>query len=177
MAARKTNGTDATATIDAAMTAGKETVEKVVKAGQDAMQMVDMDKAFDMAREQVATTQKTLFGDSHPMADVNLAVFDAYIASFTAATKGADALVKEVTAFTQKSVETSIENGKAIMACKTANEAFDKQNDIARANFDTLVAEGAKLTEMSIKATNDAVAPIQVQANDAFSKVFKATAA
>jgi phasin family protein len=92
-------------------------------------------------------------------------------------TKGAEAFGKEVADFTQKSVEKTVEHGKTVMACKTVNQAVDLQNEIVRSSFDQMVAETTKLTEMSVKTANDAFAPIQDQATQAFAKAFKPVAA
>lgn len=177
MAARKTAATGTTAQIDTAVAAGNETVEKMMKAGQDAMEMLNLDKTVEMAREQVEKAQKAMFGNYEQFAEMNKATFDAYVTSLNLMTKGVEAFGKEVADFTKKSMETSSENGKSLMACKTVNEAFDLQNEIARTSIDTMVAETAKLTEMSLKTANDVFSPIADQANVTITKMFKAPAA
>jgi len=177
MATKKTAATDQATPADAVLASSKDAVETVMKASQEAMEMMNMEKAVDMAKEQVEKAQKAFFGGYDELTEMNVASFEAYIASFNIMTKGAEAFGKEFAAFTQKSMETSVENGKTMMGCKSVNEAVDLQNEIVKSSFDSLMAETSKLAEMSVKTTNDAIAPIQDQANQAFSKIFKPVAA
>ncbi len=58
------------------------------------------------------------------------------------------------------------------MAGKTVNEALDLQSGFTRASFDSVVAQGAKLTEMTLKTANESLAPLQDQVKQAFSAAF-----
>ena len=80
-------------------------------------------------------------------------------------------------ALTQNSMQSSVGAAKAMMGCKTLREVIDLNADFARSNFDALVAEGAKLSEMSMQVANEAIAPIQARVNVAVEKLAKPIAA
>ena len=46
------------------------------------------------------------------------------------------------------------------------------QSGLTRASFDTVVAQGAKLTEVALKTANESLAPLQDQVKQAFSTPF-----
>ena len=172
MPAKKTTQNNQTVNVDAALAMGQETVEKVMQAGQDALDMIDTTKTVDVARQQVATASKTLFGGNEQLAAFNMAVFDSYATAFGSMTKGAEVFGKEFADYTRKSFETSVANNQSLMACKSANEALDLQSGFTRTSFDSAVSQGAKLTEMTLKTANESLAPLQDQAKQAFSTAF-----
>ena len=184
MTAKKTTETLQSETVDAAMAMSEETVEKFVEAGekamrtgQDALALVDTKATIGMARDQVETASKTVFAGHEQVTSFNMAVFDAYATAFEAMRAGAEVLGKEVVDFTRGTIENSVENNKSLMASKTFNEAVDKRNQITRSTFDSVIAESAKLTEMSLKTANDGWAPIQNHASQAFASAIKTPAA
>jgi len=87
-------------------------------------------------------------------------------------TKDAKIFGKEIVDYNRKSFEISIANNKSIMAGKTVNEALDLQSGFTRTSFDSVVAQGAKLTEMTLKTANESLAPLQDQVKQAFSAAF-----
>ncbi len=47
------------------------------------------------------------------------------------------------------------------MGAKTINDVFDIQSEMMKTNFDSFVAESTRLSEMSMKVANEAMAPLQ----------------
>lgn len=174
MAAKKTTENTGPEQIDAAMAIGKETVDQVLQAGdkvmrasQDALGTIDTKKTAKIARDHLEATSKTLFAGQDHLTAFNMAAFDAYASAFEAFNQGTERLSAEVADFTRKSIETSVENGRTLMACKSVNEAFDRRNQITRSTIDSAIAQGTKLTEMSLKTANDGWAPIRDHARRA----------
>lgn len=183
MPSKKTTQRAQAASFDSAATIGQETVEqvfkaseKVMEAGQKVVEKLDTQKTIKMAREQLETAGKTMFPGQDQVTSLGLATFDAYASAFQAFSQGTEQLGAEMAAFTRKSMEASIENGKTMMACKSINEAFELRNDMTRATVDTIISEGAKLTEMSLKTANESLAPIQDHARQAFDALGQRTA-
>jgi hypothetical protein len=175
MPAKKSTSKQPNDQIDPAIALGQETVEqafkageKVMRAGQKVFEKLDTEKTLEVAREQLETAGKTLFPGQEKVTALSLATFDAYATAFQAFSKGTEQLGAEVAAFTLKSMESSIENGKTVMSCKSIKEAFGLRNELARSTVDMVMAEGAKLTEMSLKTANESWAPIQNHARQAF---------
>jgi len=175
MPAKKTTTKKPADQIDPAIALGQETVEqvfkageKVMEAGQKVIEKLDTEKTIKVAREQLETIGKTIFPGQEKLTAFGLASFDAYASAFQAFSKGTEQLGAEVAAFTVRSMEASIENSRTVMSCKSINEAFDLRNEMARSTVDTMVAEGAKLTEISLKTANESWTPLQNHARQAF---------
>jgi phasin family protein len=66
---------------------------------------------------------------------------------------------------------------KAFMGVRSLREAVDLQSEVSRTQFDRLMADSAKLTELSLKVANEAFQPIQARFNVAFEQVLKPVAA
>jgi phasin family protein len=66
---------------------------------------------------------------------------------------------------------------QAMFAAKTLKDVVDVQTGYAKASMDTIVAEGKKINDMTLKVANEAFEPIQVQVNETIGKVLKQSAA
>ena len=169
MVAKKT--TAASATTDAA-----ETVETMVKAGQEAAQQ-SYEKAVSFTQENVDKAAKAFMGGYDEFATLGKGNYDAYVSSMNVLVKAFEEMGKEVFTFTQGSLENSVKVGNELMAAKTLNQVVDVQNTYAKSVFDAALAESTKLSEMSIKTANDAIAPIQERVNVTVEKMSKPVAA
>ncbi|MGE4220963.1 MAG: phasin family protein [Alphaproteobacteria bacterium] len=108
---------------------------------------------------------------------LNQATLDAFMKASNVLVKGYEDIGKEYFKFAQASAEASAEAAKSMMSAKTLKEVVDLQSGYARSSFDTLVAEGTKLNEMTVKVANEAIQPIQTQFNKTMERVFKVSAA
>ncbi|HWA29569.1 MAG TPA: TIGR01841 family phasin [Rhizomicrobium sp.] len=88
---------------------------------------------------------------------------EAYVAAANAAGKGAETLHNEIYAFSKQSIEDSIAAAKAVMASKSAHEAFELQTDFAKTAFDHYVGEVTKLNEIFSATAKDAFGPLQAR--------------
>ena len=162
--------------VEAAVTASKETVEAVVKAGTQAASK-SYEQAVAMAQEQVAKASENLFKGYDDVASLGKDSVDAYVESTTVFAKGVEALSKELMGFTQSAVEANVANAKALFSAKTLSEVIDLQTGYSRSSFDSLVAESAKLTELSMALASDTVEPLQLRLNATVEKMMKPLAA
>ncbi|MBI1326787.1 MAG: hypothetical protein GC136_04000 [Alphaproteobacteria bacterium] len=69
----------------------------------------------------------------------------------------------------QETTEKNSEAFKALLSCKTINELTETQNRLAQQNFDSMMSNVTRFSEMSIRAATDCFEPI----NDQFSKAMK----
>ncbi len=93
---------------------------------------------------------------------------DAAVLAGTKFAAGMEEVTKEVFGFTTKSFETAVEGVKAVTSCKTAAEAAQIQQKLAKDSWETLVAESTKLTEMSTVVAKSAAEPFQVRCKTVF---------
>jgi len=97
--------------------------------------------------------------------------------AFTTASKiwvtGVQDLTQQVAATAKASLEESVETFKALSAVKSVKEAIELQSAYSKAAVAKAVAESTKMTEASLRLTEQAMAPITARvtiAVQAFSK-------
>lgn len=200
-AAKKPVELQAEAQVEAAAEAVKETVQATVESVETVQKAVQANteaaaEAFNKAategyeqavaatRKQVEQASKALFNGSYgdygkfggDFAAAGKDNVEAVVQSGSIVVKGMEALGQELMAFTKAQVEGNVAATKALFGVKSFDEAVKLQGDFARKSFDTAVAEGTKLTEMSVKVANDAVAPIQARVDATVKQIMKQSA-
>lgn len=151
MATKKSaTATDAVKPVGAAVAAGKETVEKASKA------------AFKSYDEFTVLNKDNV---------------DAVMKSGAIVAKGYEAIGQEVMAFAKASIEANVATAQALFGAKTLREAVELQTEFTRKAFDDMMAESAKLGEMSVKLANDAARPLQARVNVTVETMMKPVAA
>lgn len=85
---------------------------------------------------------------------------EAIVASSRVAAKGAEELTREAAEFGRKRVETATSTMKGFASAKSPTEVFQLQSDYARGAFDSMMAEGSKMSEAWLKVATDAFQPI-----------------
>ncbi len=103
--------------------------------------------------------------------------YDACVAATGIFAKGAENVGKTWMGLTQEAMEEAAQTAKALLGAKTLREAVDLQSGFAKANFDKFVAEGTKLSELTVKVANEAFAPLNARVNVAVEKLLKPVAA
>jgi phasin family protein len=154
----------------------KKTLDAVVKAGTEAATK-GYEEAVKVTQDQVEKTSVAAFKGYDELAMAGKDNIEACVRSGSIAAKGMETLGKEVMTYAQASFEANLAAAKALMGAKTLREVIDVQTGLTRGSFDQAVAQSAKLTELSVQVTNDALAPIQAQANVNAEKLLKPVAA
>jgi phasin family protein len=152
--------------------AGKETGERVFKAGIEAATR-GYDQAAAASREQLEKIFPQAAGTFDAMTGFQRSNLEAFAAAGTIAAKGVEALSGELLAFNKKAVEDSAANAKRLFECKTINELFEVQADLARAGFEQMIAQGTRFTELAVKVANEIAAPLQERVGEAVGKLAK----
>lgn len=160
---------------DAAVQA-KETVENFVKVGQEAAAK-NYEQALAMTKEHVEKASQQFYKNIDDLASFNKDNVEAVVKSSSIFAKGYEDLSKSLMAYAQSAMDLGMATGKAMMTVKTVRELVDLQSEYAKASFDGLLAETAKLSEMSVKVTSDALEPINARVNVAMEKFAKPVAA
>jgi phasin family protein len=154
--------------LDSVVTASKETVEQVVKAGADAAAK-GYEKAAAMNKENLDAAARS-YDEFAAFGKENV---DAVMAAGNAATKGFEAISGEVMALTRGTFEDGVAAGKAVMGARTYHEAMELQSNFAQASMQRFLDTTTRLGEMSIKLTNDAFEPVNARVNAAVEKLSK----
>jgi phasin family protein len=155
--------------------AGKEQIESVVKAGNEAATK-QYEQVASLAKDSVEKTSEAVFKGYNEFTTLNKANADAVVQSSTIFSNGLESLSREMLDFTQKQMEANVETTKKLFGVKSLREFFDLQAEFTRQSFDKALAESAKVSEMSFKVANEALQPIQTQTNTTVEKVLKPAA-
>ena len=130
------------------------------------------------AKEMLADVQaraKTAFAKTGEFAaeatEFTKANVEAVVESGKIFVTGAQELLKDNIETGKTVIETVTEDAKKVAAVKSPTELFQLQGELARRNFDALVAYGSKRTEAWLKLYNDAFAPISNRVSVAVEKV------
>ncbi len=165
--------------IEEAVTVGKQTVEKMVKASTDNYEqaMAATKDAVAATKEHVEKASAAVMKAYDDIAVLNKEGVDAYVSAGNIVAKGMEDLSKAMFAFAQTSAEANVATAKALMGAKTVTDVFTIQAEFARSQFDSMIAESTKLSEYGLKVANEAFEPLQAQANATVEKLFKPIAA
>lgn len=161
-----------TARADFRIAAGKETVGQAVKASTETYE-----QAFNMTKDQVEKASQSLIKGYDDLTEITQKNVEAFVKAGNLWAKGAENIGKAYFNLAQVSAEAGVEVAQAMFAAKTLKDVVDVQTGYAKASMDTIVAEGKKINDMTLKVANEAFEPIQVQVNQTIEKVLKQTAA
>ena len=117
-----------------------------------------MEKAMKTAEELVAFGQGNL---------------EAMVKSGQIWAAGMQDIGKQIAANAQASFDETMSAFKALTAAKSLKDAFDLQTSLARSTFEKTVTESGKLTDASVKLTEQALAPLTARFTLAVEKFAK----
>lgn len=150
----------------------KEKYEGFVKAGQE-QTVKQFEQTATAAKEQFEKTTAQLLKGYEDLQAASKANVEALVESSTIAAKGAEDLSREVVAYGQSALDKSITTGKALLTAKSLQEVVELQNGFFKSSFDSFVSEATRIQELSVKVTNEALAPLSARVNatvETFSK-------
>jgi len=165
--------------VEAAVAAGKETVQTVVKAGAD-VAAKGVEKAVAMSQEHVAAVVKAggeAFKNYEDVVAYNKDNVDALMKSNSIFVKGVQDMNKVLFGLAQKNMEDSVNATKKLFGCKSVNEMVQLQGEILKANYAKTLDESRKISDMAVKLAEETSAPITDRLSVAVEKVTKPLAA
>lgn len=121
--------------------------EKQIKAGIDAG-LKQVDETVELAQGNI----------------------DAVVEANAAVLKNTQVFAQQFVAFQKQAIDASVANIKALAGIKDMSEAVELQTKFARERFDASVEEANKLSEMTTKATDEAVKPLKARVEIAMQK-------
>ena len=122
-----------------------ETIETAFKTGTEALK-ANFEKAVKGYDQLLGFSKDTV---------------EAYVKAANVAGKGAETLHNEIYSFSKQSIEGSIANTKALMASKSAHEAFELQTGFAKSAFESYISQMTKLGELMVATSKETFEPIQ----------------
>ena len=161
--------------VEPAPTAGKDTIDGFMKAGVDAAQK-GIEHAVQLTKENVEKASTAFFKGYDELSVYSKGNVEAVVKAGSIYARGLEDLGKTMMAMSQSQLEASVAAAKAVLGCTSLRQMVDLQTDLARTNFDKFVADGSKLSEISLKVANETLEPIQARVNVAVEKLIKPAA-
>jgi len=96
---------------------------------------------------------------------------EAMVEAGKIAAKGGEAIAQDLAAYAKQSFADTTAAAKRYAAVKSPTDFFQLQTELTKTAFDTMVKQGSKTTELSVKLANDAFQPISNRIALAVSKL------
>ena len=138
-----------------------------------------VDKAVSISKDNVQAALKAgnvAFSSYEDVLLFSKENVEALVKSSSIFARGFQDISKTFAALAQEQIEESVSVGKALMGAKSFKDVVDLSTSISKSSFDKLVAEGAKLTELSSKLAEEALAPINGRVEAAVGRLTKVAA-
>ncbi|MBV9252525.1 MAG: phasin family protein [Acetobacteraceae bacterium] len=136
----------------------------------------DMTKAvagFDKAQAKVKERVEKAMKTAEELVAFSQGNVEAVLKSSQIWASGVQDLSRQVAASAQASLDETISTVKALSTVKSFKDAFDLQANLARSTFEKTVSESGRLTDASIKLTEQVLAPITARVTLAVEKFAK----
>jgi len=118
-----------------------------------------------------------LFAGYEELADLGRENMAAVLRANAALSSGLEAIGKEVILYARSSFEQAAETATALLGAKTFEDVFQLNSEFAKSNFERLLERSTKLSEMSVKLANEALAPLGGRVEATIHKLAKPLAA
>lgn len=129
-------------------------MELMMKAGQEAV-VSQFETTMKSAADQIEKC--TCFGKGN---------VEAITQCSTIVAKGFEEVAKNMAEWMHNVMEQNVATGRQMLAVKTLRELVDLQTGYMRSWMDNSMAETTKLSEISARVTNQAIAPISARVNE-----------
>ncbi|MEM8789614.1 MAG: TIGR01841 family phasin [Pseudomonadota bacterium] len=92
---------------------------------------------------------------------------DAFVKSSEIATKAAEGIGSEISAFSKKSFEDGVAAAQDMASAKNMTELMEKQTAFAQSALEGFMAQATKMNEIYVAAAKDIAAPLSARVNAA----------
>ena len=151
--------------------------EKRKAAGAGGTAAKGFEQAVELTKDQVERVSTVFFRNFDDLAVLGKENLDALVAANTVVAKSLEEIGKEVAVYTQSSLESAASAAKALFGAKTLKDVIAVNNEFAKASFESFVANSTKISEIGVKAANEALQPINARVNVAIERLKKPLAA
>jgi len=111
--------------------------------------------------QQVAERSQKIAGE---MVELTRGNIEALVETGKIAAAGAQTLGQEAVARTRESLEQTVQQVRSLTQAGSPTEFFQLQGEIARTQFDRMVADGSRYAESMVKLAGEAFQPISTRA-------------
>ena len=178
MQAKKTTkptGADGNEQFEAAVKAGRQTLENTMQASSEAAAR-GLEQTVGMTARQVEALFKVgtdAFKGYEDVVGFGKKNIDAVMQSSAILAQGFQEINAAWFGLAQSSMDESVAATKAILGSKNIGDAVKVPMDLAKTNYEHIVGETRKISELSMKVAEKAAGPIANQVNAAVERFTK----
>jgi phasin family protein len=140
--------------VSATITATADTVAAVTS------EVVEAASPIELTQPTITRGMKTMMKTTEDFVAFGQANLEAFVKSGQIWSAGVQELTKQIATSAKASFDESVSTFKAMSTVKSVKEAMDLQSTFAKAALEKAMAESNKLTDASIKLTEQTLAPI-----------------
>ncbi|MBY0430341.1 MAG: phasin family protein [Rhodospirillales bacterium] len=175
MTTAKAKTADTTNHIEDAVAVGQETIDTVVKASTDVANK-GYEKAVALTKEHVESAVKAgnaAFKGYEDVVRFNKDNVDAILKSGVVVAKGVQDVGRTLITIAQGNIDDGMAAGKALAGAKTLKDLLDVQSSLAKSSFDKFFSESARLSQITVKLAEEAMAPLNSRLSQAVDKLLR----
>ncbi len=158
---------------------GTESVRQIWENGAEEV-MKTREKMAEMSQESVQTLSRTADSTAKGVAEaVKLGQENvtAAVECSGIATEAYQEMTAELYAMANEIFSENVALSKELLSCRSANDFFEIQSKMLRAQVEAMVDRSVKLTDMWFRASAEAFEPVQERMADSVEKISKSMAA
>ncbi|MGE4480656.1 phasin family protein [Acidocella sp.] len=156
MSATKTK--TAAASIETATDASVKSFEKSISAVREGIEKAT--KGLETSQAKLKEGVEKAVKNSEEMLAFGQGNLEAMVKASQIYAAGFQDLSKHMAASSKTSIEDAVAFSKSLMGVKSVKEAVDLQTGFAKSSIEKAVAEGNKLTDATVKLTEQTLAPL-----------------
>ena len=168
--------TTAFAQLEEIMTSGKTNYEAAIKTASDAVTK-GYGSAFANAQAEVEKAGEAAFKAADDLTKYNKDNVDAVVSASNVIAKAAEDLNKLALTNAKAGFKTFLTSAKAVSSAKSVQEVVDLQTALVQSQYEKMIADANKVSDLSKKAADKAAAPIQARVEANVEKFGKPVAA
>ena len=163
--------TDVTMTIESVANTAETNMDATVNGLKDGMAKAAI--GFEQTQVKMKQGVEKAMKTAEELVAFNQGNFEAFMKSGQIWAAGMQDLSKQFASTAQASVEETMSTFKALTTVKSFKDAVDLQSNLARSALEKTISESGRLTDASLKLTEQAMAPLTARVTLAVEKLAK----
>lgn len=150
---------DAVKAVEDTIAATKETVDEAIRASEQAA-LRNLVQAQSLGKDQLAEANRRLYDAVMEVASAAQANAEAMVATGTMLSKGLSDVGATWLALSRGMARQGLLAGRSMITARTPNHLVELQNGCARIALEQMLANGSRLSDLSLRLAREVVAPL-----------------
>jgi len=134
-----------------------------------------MENKMQNAAEHIEKANQQISSHLQDAASFSRNNVDAAVQAVTVVAEGIKDVHETLFNSIQQSLQNAASTGKAMMGVKSLRDLMELQTEYVKSTFDTLMADGTKISEIAVRCSSQAAEPISARVSEVVEKVSNRT--